>query len=293
MDKLSCLQAFIGVVESGSFSETARRNSVSKAQISKQVGQLEESLGVRLLHRTTRQVSPTSSGQAYYEQCKPLLVELADLDQSIQSSQKDLQGELRVSAPVTFAEMHLMPIISTFARSYPEVKIQLELTDRFVNLVEDRVDLAIRIGELQEQTLVSRRIGSTRMMLFTSPEYLRSHPVPEALEQLAQHDCILDTNYPGADQWSLMLAGETVSARVNVHIQVNNARAALELVLAGNGIGFLPSFALDKYIKDGSLLAVLPEYVAEPIGIYAVYLHRKHLSAKVRRLLDTLITHLQ
>lgn len=291
MDKLSCLRTFVTVVESGGFSESARRLNVSKALISKQISQLEESLGVRLLHRTTRRVSPSSSGQAYYEQCKPLLDDLNELDHSIQTSSKALQGELRLSAPVTFAEMHLLPILAEFSRQYPQVNLQMDLTDRFVNLVEERIDLAIRIGELQESSLVSRRIGSTGMMLCASKEYLSEYSEPSSLDELMGHSCIIDNNYPEGNNWSLTLKGKPVNIRVDAQIQVNNARAARELVRAGRGIGLLPSFVLEDDIAQGNLVHILKNYVSEPVGIYAVYLHRKHLSAKVRRLLDALIAH--
>lgn len=293
MDKLSCLRTFVTVVETGSFSESARRLNVSKALVSKQVSQLEESLGVRLLYRTTRRVSASSSGQAYYEQCRPLLDELNELDNSIQTSSKALQGELRLSAPVTFAEMHLLPILAEFSQQYPEVNLELDLTDRFVDLVEERIDLAIRIGELKESSLVSRRIGSMHMMLCASADYLSEYPEPCSLEELTHHQCIIDNNYPEGNNWNLQLENKPVSIRVHARIQVNNARAACELVRAGRGIGFLPSFVLQDYIAQGKLVHILKNYVSEPIGIYALYLHRKHLSAKVRRLLDALIANIQ
>ena len=289
MDKLSCMRAFVCVVESGGFSPAARRLSVSKALISKQIGQLEESLGTRLLHRTTRRVSPTSSGQAYFEQCRSLLKELDELDASVQSSDSALQGEIRISAPVTFAEMHLIPIISLYSKQNPEVKIHLDLTDRFVNLVEERIDLAIRIGELEDSSLVTRRIGEIQMTLCASPSYLKKHKVAESIEALTEHQCIIDTNNPAGRNWSFISADKTQTIKVADHIQVNNARAASELVLSGNGIGFLPSFVVGAKIQNGELVRILHNYSSRPIGIYAVYLHRKHLSPKVRRLIDLLI----
>lgn len=291
MDKLSCLKAFVSVMESGGFSETARRLQVSKALISKQVAQLEDSLGVRLLHRTTRRISPTSSGQAYYEQCKPLLAELNGLDDSIKSTDKALQGELRLSAPATYAEMHLLPIIALYTQQNPDIKIRLELTDHFTNLVEERIDLAIRIGSLTEMSLVSRRIGETRMILCAAPAYLKANSAPDSLESLSQHACIVDSNNPSGNQWNFMRGQESHSIKVDEQITVNNARAARDLVVAGNGIGFLPSFVLDEPIKRGELIHLLDQFCATPIGIYAVYLHRKHLSPKVRKLMDLLISH--
>lgn len=289
MNRLSCMQAFVSVVESGGFSEAARRMKVSKALISKQVGQLEDSLGLRLLHRTTRQVSPTSSGRAYFEQCRPLLDELNELDASMQAHDRALDGELHISAPTTYAEMHLMPIISRYSREYPRVRILLDLTDRFVNLVEERIDLAIRIGRLEESSLVSRRIGEIRLYLCAAPGYLDSHPAPLSIEDLKNHPCIIDSNHPDGNNWRLGNETESYTVSVPNRVQVNNARAARELVLAGNGIGLLPSFAVDEELANGRLVQVLDTFSTKAIGIYAVYLHRKHLSPKVRRLMDMLV----
>lgn len=288
MNKLACLQAFVTVVESGGFSESARRLDVSKALISKQVAQLEDALGVRLLHRTTRKVSPTSSGQAYYEQCKPLLNELNELDESIQGTDRALQGDFRISAPTTFAEMHLLPIISSFSKQNPGVQVKLELTDRFINLVEERIDLAIRIGSLEESSLVARKVGEIRMLLCASPDYLKAHKLPATLEGLSGTPCIVDSNNPDGNQWTLVNEFGTTILPVEESIRVNNARAARDLVLDGNGIGFLPSFVVQKYLDKGSLINIFDNYASQPIGIYAIYLHRKHLSVKVRTMIDLL-----
>jgi DNA-binding transcriptional LysR family regulator len=289
MDKLNCMRAFVSVVESGGFSESARRLGVSKALISKQINQLEESLNVRLLHRTTRKVSPTSSGQAYFEQCRPILNDLDELDAFLQASDASLKGEIRIAAPITYAEMHLIPIISLYARQNPEVTIKLDLTDRFVNLVEERIDLAIRIGDLEESSLVSRRIGEIRMLLCASPAYLQQYGAPGSIQALAEHHCVLDSNYPEGNHWHLV-SGDTVqSVRIHDQIQVNNARAASDLVIDGSGIGYLPSFVVEENIQQGKLVQVLENYSSSAIAINAVYLHRKHLSPKVRRLMDLFI----
>ncbi len=283
------MRAFVSVVESGGFSESARRLGVSKALISKQINQLEESLSVRLLHRTTRKVSPTSSGQAYFEQCRPILNELDELDAFLKASDESLKGEIRIAAPITYAEMHLIPIISLYARQNPEVTIKLDLTDRFVNLVEERIDLAIRIGDLEESSLVSRRIGEIRMLLCASPAYLQQYGAPGSIQALAEHHCVLDSNYPEGNHWHLV-SGDTVqSVRIHDQIQVNNARAASDLVIDGSGIGYLPSFVVEENIQQGKLVQVLENYSSSAIAINAVYLHRKHLSPKVRRLMDLFI----
>ncbi len=293
MDKLACIRAFVTVVEGGGFSEAARRMGVSKALISKQVGQLEDHLDLRLLHRTTRKVTPTSSGQAYFDQCRPLLAEFDELDSVMRSSSINPTGELHVAAPVTFAEMHLMPVVSRYASRYPDVTVKLDLTDRFVDLVEERIDLAIRIGELSDSSLVARKLGEASMQLCASAEYLAEHGEPVEPGQLADHWCVLDSNYPGGNNWKLGSGDNPVSVEVKPRLIVNNARAGRELVRAGHGIGLLPSFAIADDIKKGRLQRLLPEYASEAIGIYAVYQHRKHLSAKTRLFIEEMNRYFQ
>ena len=289
MDKLNCLRAFVTVVESGGFSSAARRLGVSKALISKQIGQLETSLGVRLLNRTTRLVSPTSGGQAYFEQSRLILNELDELDSFLQTSNESLSGEIHISAPTTYAEIHLIPLISLYTQQNPQVRIRLDLSDRFINLVEDRIDLAIRIGELEDSSLVSRKIGEIRMLLCAAPGYIEQHGTPHSVQALTDHFCIQDSNYQHGQRWQLQSQNDTQTVRINDRIQVNNARAACDLVIAGHGIGYLPSFIADQAIQTGKLQRLLDGYSSPAIGIYAVYLHRKHLSPKVRRLVDLLI----
>jgi DNA-binding transcriptional LysR family regulator len=286
MDKLACIRAFVTVVEGGGFSEAARRMGVSKALISKQVAQLEENLDLRLLHRTTRKVTPTSSGQAYFDQCRPLLAEFDELDSVMRMSSTNPAGELHVAAPVTFAEMHLMTVVSRYSSRYPDVTVKLDLTDRFVDLVVERIDVAIRIGELNDSSLVARKLGEVSMQLCASSEYLAEHGEPVEPGQLADHRCVLDSNYPGGNSWRLGGGDNPVSIEVKPHLIVNSARAGRELVRAGHGIAFLPSFAIADDINNGRVQRLLPEYTSEPIGIYAVYQHRKHLSAKIRLFIE-------
>ncbi len=293
MDKLTCMRAYVAVVETGGFSSAARRLGVSKALVSKQVNQLEENLGVRLLQRTTRRVSATSNGQAYYEQCRPLLAELDELDAAVQSNNTQPSGELRVSAPLSFGELHLMPAVSEYVIRHPEVRLHLDLTDRYVDLVEERVDVAIRIGSLTESSLVARKLSSTSMLLCASPAYLAQHGEPQQPQDLADHACVLDNNYRGGTRWTIGSGENKVTTEISAVIILNSARATRELLLADHGIGFVPSFAVCDDIVRGRLQRLLPAYRCDPIGVYAVYPHRKHLSAKVRLFIDTVIAHCQ
>jgi DNA-binding transcriptional LysR family regulator len=184
-----------------------------------------------------------------------------------------------------------MAAVADFSRRFPEVRLNLDLTDRFVDLVEERIDVAIRIGNLTESSLVARRLGSTSMVVCASPDYLERHGEPVRPGDLAGHACVVDSNYPGGARWSLGTGERAVTAEVGTKIQVNSARAARELVLAGQGIGHLPSFAVAGDIAGGRLVRLLPDCPTEPLGIYAVYPHRKHLSAKIRLFIDTAVEH--
>ncbi len=293
MDKLTCMRAFVAVVEAGGFSEAARRFGVSKALLSKQVRQLEEHLGVRLLHRTTRLVAATSSGQGYYEQCRPLLAELDDLDAAVQSDHLAPRGELRVTAPISFAELYLMSAVAEFSRRFPEVRLSLDLSDRFVDLIEERIDVAIRIGTLHDSSLVARRLGSTALVACASPDYLAAHGRPERPEQLARHVCIIDSNHPEGTRLTLGSGEDAVLVELDPRIRVNSARAVRELLVAGQGVGFLPSFAVAEDIGQGRLVHLLRDLPCPRLGIFAVYPHRKHLSAKVGLFIDTAVAHCQ
>jgi len=196
-----------------------------------------------------------------------------------------------VAAPVTFAEMHLMPVVSQYARRYPDVTVKLDLTDRFVDLVEERVDVAVRVGELGDSSLVARKLGEVSMQLCASVEYIEAHGAPLEPGHLSDHACVLDSNYPGGNRWTLGRGDGRITTDVNPRLIVNSARAGRDLVLANHGIGYLPSFAIADDISQGRMQCLLPDLASEPIGIYAVYQHRKHLSAKIRLFIDEMIAY--
>lgn len=291
MDKLGCMRAFVAVVEAGGFSEAARRMGVSKAMISKQVAQLEADLDVRLLHRTTRRVNATSTGLAYFEQCRPLLAEFEELDAAMHSSIAEPKGELRVTAPISFAELHLMRPVSDFSKRYPEVQLNLILSDRFVDLVDERIDVAIRIGDLEDSSLVARKLGTTSLLACAAPAYLDSHGAPISPKELADHLFVVDSNHPTGTRLTFHDAGNDITIDVPSKVVVNSARAARELALLGAGICYLPSFAIADDIAQGRLQRLLSDHKSTPLGIYAVYPHRRHLSTKVRLFIEHLAEH--
>lgn len=291
MDKLACMRAFIAVAEAGGFSSAARQTEQAKALLSKYVAQLEASLNVRLFHRTTRQVSLTEVGQAYYARCKPLLEEFAELDEQVQAIHASPRGELRISAPVSFSEMHLMPVVSAFTRQYPEIGMHMVLTDRQVDIVEEGFDLALRIGRLQDSSLIARRLCDISTLACASPAYLQRYGEPLSPVELETHRCIVDTNYSQGARWHFQKEGKACSITVPANYRINSAIAARELLLADSGIALCPVFVVNDAIREGRLQVVLPEYEIESFSLYAVYSHRRHLSAKVRLFIDMLARH--
>lgn len=292
MDKLAGMQAFVSVVETGGFSSAARKTGLSKALVSRQVGQLERTLGLRLLHRTTRRVSTTTVGQAYYERCSSLLEELAELESAVQYEQAVPSGTFRINAPTSFAELRLMPAVAAYADRYPDVRIEMRMTDRFVDLVEEGVDLAIRIADLPDSSFVARRLGIVSMLPCASPDYLDRYGEPKVPKDLADHKCVIDTNYSSVNRWLIgnEAGGEWV--QVSGPIRVDSPKAARELLRSGQGIGLLPSFVVDEDIADGRLRRLFPGFEPQTHGVYAIYTHRSHLSAKVRQFIEMLQAHL-
>lgn len=293
MNKLACLQTFVTVVQTENFSAAARILGVSKALVSQQISQLEEHIGVRLLQRTTRRVSPTSIGLAYYQQCYPLLTELEELDDSVRVSDANPKGVLRVTAPTAISEPHILPIVANYCREYPDVKLELELNDQVLDLVKNRLDVAIRIGLLSESTLVARHLADTRMLLCASGDFVEKYGVVEDVNQLKQLPCIVDSHYPHQNHWTFGLSKQAQTITVSPAISVNSVALARSLTLQSYGVSYLPSFAIDQDLLAGKLIHLLPHIPTDTLGIYAVYPHRKHLSAKVRLFIDIAVEYFQ
>ncbi len=291
MDTLVCIKAFVAVVEEEGFSAAGRKLGWSKHVVSKYVGQLEDSLGVRLLHRTTRQVSMTTLGRAYFERSKPLLDEFQQLQLSVQDSHSSPQGELSISAPTTFAEQHLMGPISAFMAHYPSIQITLQLSDRYVDIVEEGLDVAIRIGDLPDSSLVARKLADLDMVMCASPAYLQQQGTPVHPDGLIEHTCLIDSNLRSRDRWPVLIDNQVHYIKVAGKLVVNSAAAMRVMALDGHGVGLFPGFVVGEDIATGRLVPVLSEYCYTRMGVYALYSHRRHLSAKVRLLIDHLTAH--
>jgi len=289
MDKLACMRAFVAVVEANGFSSAARRSTQSKALLSKYVAQLENDLNTRLLQRTTRKVSTTEVGRAYYERCITVLDDVDELELLVKGIHASPSGELRISAPTSFAEIHLMPVVAEFSKLYPEIKINMLLTDRTVDIVGEGIDLALRIGNLSDSNLIARRLGQFKTVAYASHNYLKEHGTPERPEDLKHHQCIIDTNFKEGAHWNFNKEGRKSSVTVSSNVYVNSSVAVRELVLNDYGIAISPDFVLDKDLQKRHLHIILSEYELHSFGLYAVYSHRRHLSTKVRLFIDKML----
>lgn len=290
MDSLAALQTFVKVVELGSFARAAERLERSTSVVSRQIADLEAHLGVRLLQRTTRRLSLTDAGQAFYERAVQLVADLHDAETSVRANATELRGRLRVTCGVTFGVRYLAPALAAFARRHPAIELDLDLSDRRVDLVEEGFDLGIRIGPVLHQGLIARRLGSSRMVCCAAPDYLASAREPlEHPADLARHRCLSYTQLAVPNTWRFRGPGEEpVEVRVPPGHRANNGRMLVALAVAGLGITCEPDFIVAPEIQSGRLNKVLSRYRPEEAAISAVYPSRKHLSAKVRQLVDDL-----
>lgn len=288
MDQFRQIEAFVAVVQSGSFVKAGERVGSSKAMVSRLVLELEARLGVRLLNRTTRRQSLTDAGLAYFERCQKILDELADANSAASANTVQPVGRLRINAPVTFGNLHLAPLWGRYLQQYPQVSLDVTLSDRVVDLVEEGYDLAIRIARLPDSSLVAQRLASTRLVLCASPDYLKRHATIRQLEDLASHAVIAYSYWSGGDTWSFEGARGRVDVLTQPRLRTNSGDTCLAAALAGHGLILQPTFIVGPALKDGRLREVLPRFIAPALDIQAVYPSRQHLSVKVRRMVEFL-----
>jgi DNA-binding transcriptional LysR family regulator len=292
MDKFHSISAFARVVEAGSFAGAATRLGVSVSSVSRLVADLEAQLGVRLLNRTTRRISLTEAGRAFHERSIQLLADLEEAEASASEGAAVPRGTLRLSGPVTFGTEHLAPAVAQFMRKYPTVKLELELSDRVVDLVDEGFDAAVRIGAVRGQNLVARRVGSTRLVCCASPAYLAAHGEPRAPDDLVKHACLLYQYAPQRDTWPFTdKQGEEHRIRVSGPAYANNGAFLAALARDGIGIAYEPDFIVGDDVRAGRLVPLLRAFTSSVGAINVVYASRRHLSAKVRAFSDFLAQH--
>ncbi|HTJ57419.1 MAG TPA: LysR family transcriptional regulator [Devosiaceae bacterium] len=286
---LARIRAFVQVFDSGGFSAAARQHGRSKALLSKYVTDLEDYLGVRLMNRTTRKLSLTEAGEAYYRESSQLLQQLDDLDASISDQSSAPRGLLRISAPRNFGEQTLAPAVFDFLRKFPDVAVDLRLEDRYVDLVDEGIDVALRISTMTDSSLIARKIADMRLLIVGAPSLLAQHGEPLTPEALRNTPCIIDTNFQGQANWRFVEDGRTVSVHVSGSVRVNSPLAAIQAAKMGLGFALMPSYLADQAVESGQLVSVLEGFVPAGQTLQAVYPHRRHLAGKVRALIDHLV----
>lgn len=288
MDLVDGMRVFMAAVETGSFAGAARRLGMSNKLASKYLGQLEDRLGTRLLQRTTRRLGMTAAGERLMARAPDWLDEFDDMTADLDEARQGLAGTLRISAPVTFGEIHAQPALVRFQRQHPGLAIDLRLSDRFVDLAAEGMDLTIRIGRLDSSALIARRLGRTALMLVASADYLSRKGAPRSVEDLGGHDFILDTNMRDASGWTLTDGGELRHVQVHGRFLVNSARAARNLAAAGEGIALCPDYVVRDDLEERRLSTVLPGVSGPSLDIHAVFLRGRRMPRRTRALLDYL-----
>ena len=292
MDKLGSMRAFVKVVELGSFSEAGRQLRLSRSAVSKYIADLENDLGVQLLNRTTRSASPTENGQAYFERALTILADLDAADQSVAQLQSTPRGLLRVNAPMSFGTIKLGPILADFMALYPELRIQLVLSDEQVDPVQGGLDVTLRIAELESSSLIARKIIPIERVVCASPDYLKRKGTPAHPNDLRQHNCLTYGFLSTGNQWKLSGKDGDHWIQPAWTLCANNAEVLRDAAVKGCGIALLPVFMAEKELKSGALRVVLSAYKAPPLTLYAIYPPTRHLALKVRLFIDFLVAHI-
>lgn len=292
MADLNLMAIFARVVEAGSFAEAARRMGTSRSAVSKAVAKLEKSLGAHLLNRTTRYLSLTEIGASVAEHCARMLEEASEAEKLVGSLSSEVRGTLRVSASVAFGTLHVAPALARFLPLHPELKIDLSITDRWVNLAEEGVDLAIHVTGDPQPNLVARPLAPVRRKLCATPDYFRRHGIPQSPADLVRHNCLDYTRSGEPGRWRFTGPQGEIVVPVNGTLHVDDDEALSQAVLGGLGVGLLPTFIIGRELQNGNLQAVLSKYIPVERHVYAIYLPTRHLPSKVRVFIDFMVAHI-
>jgi DNA-binding transcriptional LysR family regulator len=293
MDRLQGMQTFVRVVESGSFSAVARETRSTQSAVSKQVAALERALGAQLLARTTRSLALTEAGERYFEQARRLVAEVAEAETALRAGEQQLQGWLRVAASGAFGRLKLLPLVQSFLAAHPGVRIDLRLADGFIDLVEQGIDVAVRIGELADSSLTARRVGTTRRGLMASRRYLQAPPAglgpPRQPDDLLAHDCIVYSELASGNAWRFVAgpgagveAGSVHTVRVGGALQTNSTEIVRAAVLGGQGLGYSPAFLFEAELAQGEVVELLADWTVQDLPVHLVSPPQRRHSAKVR-----------
>ncbi|MFA5983463.1 MAG: LysR family transcriptional regulator [Methylococcaceae bacterium] len=291
MDKLNNMQVFCRSVELGTFSAVAKEMHLSTMMISKYIAQLESSLGVVLLNRTTRSLNLTSAGEAYYNRSKQLLEDLADLEATTTQLGERVKGQIKISAPIDFGGMYMVPAIEQFLRQFPEVKILMTLDNKPPNLRTGSFDISILVTDTLDPGVVARKLTGTELSTYAAPAYLDKHGEPTQIEQLSQHRCLHYVDTPHGEQWLFNVLGETKKIKTDWILASNNGRALCLAAALGMGIVQAPKLSAAPYLQSGQLVEILHEFRTPTLAIYATYLQRRFYPAKLTMLINFLLSY--
>ncbi|CAM3913405.1 LysR substrate-binding domain-containing protein [Rheinheimera salexigens] len=278
------ISEFVHVAESNSFTQASQQLGISTAQVSRQVSALEKRLNTKLFYRTTRKVSLTEEGQIFYQHCRGVLDGLEAAERAITNLQATPQGKIKLTAPVTYGEQQVLPLINDFIQIYPDLEVTALLTNQNMDLVENGFDLAIRIGNLADSTLIAKKLGKRTNYVCAAPSYIEKYGMPHSLSELEQHSCLMGTN----DYWRFIDNGKERNIRLSGRLRYNSGIALADAALKGLGIVQLPNYYLQSYLDSGQLIALLDNYKIPNETIWAIYPQNRHLSAKIRLLIDYL-----
>jgi DNA-binding transcriptional LysR family regulator len=290
MDKLTSMIVFTKVAKAGSFAAAAKELNLSRAMATKHVMQLENSLGIRLLNRTTRNLSLTEVGVVYLERCLQVLDDIEETELAVTRLQTEPRGTLKVTSAPFFGAYHLAPAIAAYNELYPDVSVELVLQAGYVDLIEEGFDLAIQLDSLADSSLIARKLGNSQRVVCGAPSYFAKHGIPQTPNDLKRHNCLVNSSLAPRDQWTFTEpeTGKTSLIKVDGSLQANVADAIRMATISGLGLALLPTYMVGQDLRKGRLQAVLSDYIPSSTVIHAVYPHRKHLSAKVRTFVDFL-----
>lgn len=286
---LDGVAVFVGVINAGSFTAAARVLGHSTSYVSKEISRLEKRLGSRLLNRTTRTISLTDAGRAYYERCSQIVIDAENAQRSISQLQDTPRGLLRINAPGSFGSKHLLDVLAQFMHRYPEVKLEVEFNDRLIDVVAEGYDVVIRVGEIKDTNLVARKFTSSRAVVVASPDYIKRKGCPKLVEDLIQHDCIAYSLLPVPTQWDFYKDGVRSSVTVNPRALCNSSAIEVAMVVQGIGITRVPLFTCEEEVARGELQIIMDDYDEVKFDVFAVYPHRQYLTAKVRAFVDFVV----
>jgi len=294
MDDLNDIAVFVAVVDAGSFTRAAERLNLSRPVVSKYVSRLEDHLGVRLLNRTTRRLSLTEAGRIFHARSRRGLDDIAEAQAEISSLQEHPRGVLRINVPMSFGILHIAPLLPAFMQQYPDVRVEMDLNDRKLDVIDEGFDVSVRIGDLPDSSLIARRLAPCRHVIVAAPAYVEARGMPRKPEELRTHDIISYSLQQSAQNWHFLNpAGQAVQVPADGRLQVNNSLALREALLGGLGIARTPTFLVGDDLRQGRLTRLLADHQSPEVSVFVVYPQRRHLSPKVRAFADFLADRIQ